>query len=137
MNDISKKEEMQIEEMKASRKEASSASELMQKKLQNFLLLYYQGYLKGEIAIEPKIRAVFLQLVKQDEDFVFKVRMMQLDYLNLKNRDLEGEWNEDNEELFPKIAILEKPVDVHRKKTLADYKETILDLIKSSSELRS
>ncbi len=129
MNDLSKKEETQIEEINASRKEPSSSSELLQKKLENFLLLYYQGYLKGETVIEPEIRAAFLSLVKQDEDFAFKVRMMQLDYLKLENSELEGKWNEATEELFPKVAILEKPVDEHRKKSLTDYKETILGLV--------
>lgn len=137
MNDLSKKEETKIEESSASRKEASSSSELLQKKLENFLLLYFQAYLKGETAIEPVIRVAFLSIVKQDEDFAFKVRMMQLDYLKLENSELEGEWNEDKEDLFPKVAVVERYLDAHRKKTITVYKETILDLLKSSGELSS
>lgn len=129
MNDLSKKEETKIEETRASKKEVMASSELLQKKLENFLLLYYQAYLKGETAIEHEIRAAFLGIVKQDEDFAFKVRMMQLDYLKLENSELEGEWNEATEELFPKIAVVEKPVDAPRKKILTNYKETILDLL--------
>ena len=137
MNDLSKKEETQIEETSTSKKEASIASELLQKKLENFLLLYYQAYLKGETTIEPEIRAAFLSIVQQDQDFAFKVRMLQLDYLKLENLELEGEWNEVTEELFPEVATVEQSVDADRKKTLTDYKETILDLLKSSGELRS
>ncbi|TMM59058.1 hypothetical protein FEE95_06385 [Maribacter algarum] len=136
MNDLSKKE-VQIGEIKARNKEVSASSDVFQKKLENLLILYYQGYLKGETEIEPEIRTTFLHLVKQDEEFAFKVRMLQLDYLKLENSELEGEWNEATEELFPKTAILEKPVDVHREKTLTDYKETIFELLKSTSELRS
>lgn len=131
MNDLSKKEETRIEERKASGKEvvASGELELLQKKLQNYLLLYYQAYLKGETVIESEIRLAFLSLVKQDEDLAFKVRMMQLDYLKLEDIELEGEWNETTEELFPKVTVIEKPIDVHRSKTLTDYKETILELL--------
>ena len=137
MNDLSKKEEMQIEETSASRKEASASSELLQKKLVNFLLLYYQGYLKGEIAIEPEIRAALLSLIKQDQDFAFKVRMMQLDYLKLENRKLEGEWNEDEEELFPEVEVVEQTINEERKSILTNYRETIIELLKSTSELRT
>lgn len=137
MNDLSKKEETQIEENRASKKEASASSGLLRKKLENFLLLYYQGYLKGEITIEPDIRTPFFNLVKRDQEFAFKVRMLQLDYLQLENRRLEGVWNEASEELFPKVATVENPVDVHRKKTLSKYKQAILELLNSSGELRS
>lgn len=129
MNDLSKKEEKQIEETKASGKEVVASSELLQKKLQNFLLLYYQAYLKGETAVEPEIRSTFLNLVKQDQDFAFKVRMMQLDYLKLENSELEGEWNEATEELFPKVEVTEQPITEERKSTLTDYRETILELV--------
>ncbi len=137
MNDLSKKEEIKIEETKASGKEVTATSELLQKKLENFLLLLYQGYLKGEIPIEPEIRVAFLNLVKQDPDFAFKVRMLQLDYLQLENSELEGMWNEATEELFPKVTIAEQPVDEQRKKTLTEYKGTIHELLNSSGELRS
>lgn len=129
MNDLSKKEETKIEETGASRKEASSSSELLQQKLENFLLLYYQAYLKGETVIEPGIRTAFFNLIQQDQDFTFKVRMLQLDYLKLENIELEGEWDEATEELFPKIDALKKPIDAHRTKTLMDYRETILQLL--------
>ena len=129
MNDLSKKEETQIEETKASGKEVVASSELLQKKLQNFLLLYYQAYLKGETAVEPEIRSTFLNLVKQDQDFAFKVRMMQLDYLKLENSQLEGKWNEATEELFPKVEVTEQPITEERKNTLSDYRETILELV--------
>lgn len=135
MNDLSKKEETRIEERKASGKEVVASSELLQKKLQNYLLLYYQAYLKGETVIESEIRSAFLSLVKQDEDLAFKVRMMQLDYLKLEDSELEGEWNEDKEELFP--DVVEQPIDAQRKNTLTEYKETILNLLKSTSEFRS
>jgi hypothetical protein len=129
MNDLSKKEETKIEASDAVRKEASASNELLQKKLESFLLLYYQAYLKGETVVEPKIRSAFLSLVKQDQDLAFKVRMLQLDYLKLEHIELEGEWNEANEELFPEIAIIENPIAAHRKNTIAEYKKAILDLI--------
>lgn len=136
MNDLSKKEETKIEETGAVRKEASLANELLQKKLESFLLLYYQAYLKGETLIEPKIRTAFLNLIRQDQDLAFKVRMLQLDYLKLKHIQLEGEWNEAKEELFPKMDAIDKPIDVHRKNIIAKYKEAILELL-VSGELRS
>ena len=129
MNDLSKKEETKIEETKASRKEASASNELLQKKLESYLLLYYQAYLKGETVVEPEIGTAFLSLVKQDQDLAFKVRMLQLDYLKLEHIELEGEWNEAKEELFPEIAIIEIPIAADRKNTIVAYKETILDLI--------
>ena len=129
MNDLSKKEEIKIEASGAVRKEASSSNELLQKKLESFLLLYYQAYLKGETVVEPEIRTAFLSLIQQDQDLAFKVRMLQLDYLKLEHIELEGEWNDSKEELFPEIAIVEKPISAERKKTLAEYKESILDLI--------
>lgn len=129
MNDLSKKEETKIEATGAVRKEASSSNELLQKKLESFLLLYYQAYLKGETGVEPEIRTAFLSLIQQDQDLAFKVRMLQLDYLKLEHIELEGEWDEAKEELFPEIAIIENPIAADRKNTIVAYKETILDLI--------
>lgn len=116
MNDLSKKKERRIEETKASKKEGSGSNGLLQKKLENFLLLFYQGYLKGETTVDSEIRSAFLSLVKQDEELAFKARMMQLDYLKLENLELEGRWNEATEELFPDIDFLEKPIDESRKR---------------------
>lgn len=127
MNDLSKKEEIHIEE----KAKASPSNSLLQKKLESYLLLLYQGYLKGETDIEPEIRGAFLSSVKQDEDLALKVRMLQLDLLNLKDIALEGEWNEGNEELFPKVTIVETRVVASRKKQLVNYKETILEIVKS------
>ncbi|MFK7811787.1 MAG: hypothetical protein AB8B59_04785 [Maribacter sp.] len=129
MNDLSKKEETKIEATGAVRKEASSSNELLQNKLESFLLLYYQAYLKGETVVEPEIRAAFLSLIQQDQDLAFKVRMLQLDYLKLEHIELEGEWNDSKEDLFPKIDAIDKPIAAHRKNTIEEYKETILDLI--------
>lgn len=129
MNDLSKKDETKIKAATASKKEASSTNALLQRKLESFLLLYYQAYLKGETVIEPKIRSAFLSVVQQDQDFAFKVRMLQTDYLKVENLELEGIWDETSEELFPKIALVEQPVTAHRKKVISDYKETILDLV--------
>jgi hypothetical protein len=129
MNDLSKKEKTKIEATGAVRKVASSSNELLQKKLESFLLLYYQAYLKGETAIEPEIRTAFFNLIQEDQDLAFKVRMLQLDYLKLEHIELEGEWKEVKEELFPEIAIIKNPIAADRKNTLTEYKETILDLI--------
>ena len=137
MNDLSKKEETKIEATGAVRKEASMANELLQKKLESFLLLYYQAYLKGETAIEPEIRTAFFNLIQQDQDLAFKVRMLQLDYLKLEHIELEGEWNDAKEELFPKIDAIDKPIAADRKNTIDGYKETVLDLLGLSGELGS
>ena len=127
MNNLSKKEEMHIEK----KAKALSSNTAQQKKLESYLLLLYQGYLKGETDIALETREAFLSFVKQDEDLALKVRMLQLDLLNLENIDLEGEWNETTEELFPKIDFVDTPVEEHRTKALTDYKETILEILES------
>ena len=131
MNDLSDKEETQIE-VKDSKKETSASSELLQKKLESYLLLYYQAYLKRETSIEPAIRLAFLNSVKQDEALAFKVRMLQLDYLNLENVELEGTWDEKEETLFPlQEAETLKQISDERKKTLVSYQETIAQLLRA------
>lgn len=137
MNDLSNKEETKIEKTGTVRKEASPSNELLQKKLESFLLLYYQAYLKGETSIEPEISAAFLKLIQHDQDLAFKVRLLQLDYLKLEHIELEGKWNEAKEELFPKIDAIDKSIAKDRKNSLVAYKETILDLLVLSGELRS
>ena len=131
MNDLSKKEETKIEKTGVSKKKASGSNELLHKKLENFLLLYYQAYLKGETAIESEIRAAFLSLVKKDEDFALKVRMLQLDYLYLENVDMEGAWDEATEELFPEVEVVDKPLDEARENTLIVYKKKVFELLRS------
>ena len=133
MNDLSKKEETQLEE----KAKASSSSTLLRKRLESYLLLLYQGYLKGETDMAPEIRSVFLNFVKQDEALAFKVRMLQLDYLNLEHVELEGAWNETTETLFPEVEAVDKPLVAEREKILSEYKEIILEMLNSSSELRS
>lgn len=128
MNDLSKKEATPIEE-----KATPSANALLQKKLESYLLLSYQAYLKGETAIAPEIRTAFLSLVKQDKELALKVRMLQLDFLHLENLALEGPWNEATEVLFPKVEALDKPLDEGRQNTLNEYRDTILELLNSSS----
>jgi len=103
MNDLSKKEETHIEE-----KASSTTNTLLQKKLESFLLLSYQAYLKGETTIAPEIRTAFVNLVKQDEELALKVRMLQLDLLKLENVELEGPWDEATEALFPKVETPDK-----------------------------
>ena len=85
----------------------------------------------------PEIRSVFLNFVKQDEALAFKVRMLQLDYLNLEHVELEGAWNETTETLFPEVEAVDKPLVAEREKILSEYKEIILEMLNSSSELRS
>ncbi|MEP3210746.1 MAG: hypothetical protein ABJN95_16205 [Maribacter sp.] len=128
MNDLSKKEATPKED-KATTKENS----LLQKKLESYLLLSYQAYLKGETVLAPEIRTAFLSRVKQNEELAFKVRMLQLDYLHLENLVLEGPWDELTELLFPKIEALDKPLEEGRQHTLDEYSDTILALLNSSS----
>jgi len=133
MNDLSKKQEIHIEE----KAKISPSNTLLKKKLESVLLLVYQGYLRGETDIETETRAAFLNLVKQDEEFALKIRMLQLDLLSLENVELEGEWNEFKDILFPIIEGASEPVAEARKKQLTDYKETISDLLESSGEFGS
>jgi len=137
MNDLSKKTEEEVSRAIPSGNDEHASEEHYGKKLDAYLLLIYQAYLKKETQLEPKIKTTLLARVKRDKDFAFKVRMMQLDYLNLKTRELEGEWNEANEVLFPIIQAVSKPVDEYRKKIITSYKETIIDLLESSSKLSS
>ena len=113
------------------------SEELYHKKLDAHLSLLYQAYLKKETLVEAEIKTALLGRVKQDEDFAFKIRMMQLDYLKLENKVLEGEWNETTDVLFPIIEVASELTDENRKKILIGYKETIFELLKSSSEFSS
>jgi len=137
MNELSKKEDAQIEGTNSLQKEAASSQGVLQKKLENFLVLLYQKYLKGETTIEPQIQSAFLSLVQKNEDLAIKVRMMQLDYLKLENVSLEGKWNTAKEKLFPAIDFVEKPLDARREKIITNYKETIFKILKSSGEFSS
>jgi len=127
MNDLSKKEEIHIKE-----KATATTSALLQKKLESYLLLLYQGYLKGETDIDSEIRTHFLSSVKQNEELALKVRMLQLDYLHLENVELEGEWDETTEKLFPEVEAVDKPLDEAREKMLIEYKESIVELLGST-----
>jgi len=137
MNDLSKKTEEEISKAIPSGKVEHPSEEQLLKKLDAYLLLIYQAYLKKETQLEPETKTALLNSVKQDEDFALKVRMMQLDYLNFENIELEGEWNEAKEVLFPIIDATLSSLDEHRRKTIAGYKEIISDLLKSSSEFSS
>jgi len=87
MNDLSKKTEEEVSRAIPSGNDEHASEEHYGKKLDAYLLLIYQAYLKKETQLEPKIKTTLLARVKRDKDFAFKVRMMQLDYLNLKTRN--------------------------------------------------
>ncbi|MEX0287605.1 MAG: hypothetical protein AB3N14_00705 [Flavobacteriaceae bacterium] len=107
-----------------------STSELFYKKLTSHLLLLYQCYLKGETILEPEIKMAIWRMMKFDEKFPIKIRMVQQDYLNADVLDLEAEWDDVKEVLFPKDPLkLEKPLNKKQKEIIREYKDTVNELL--------
>lgn len=132
MNDLSRKKEEEISGVISSGKGAKASGEAYYKKLSSYLLLIYQAYLKKETQLEPEIKASLFRMIKLNQDFPLKIRMVQMDYLNPENEISAGEWDEKKENLFPwegLETLLSLPKD--REKTIAGYKETILQLLKT------
>lgn len=132
MNDLSKKREEEISGETSSGKDTQASGQGYYKKLSSYLLLIYQAYLKKETQLEPQIKASLFRMVKLNQDFPLKIRMLQMDYLHPENEISAGEWDETKEILFP-WEDLEIPLSLseERGKTIDNYKETIIELLKS------
>lgn len=137
MNDLSKKKEEELSGAIPSGSHSFASEEHYYKKLDAYLLLVYQAYLKKETQVEAETKTALRVRVKQDPELALKVRMMQLDYLAIEPLEMDGEWNEASDVLFPEIEASSKAIDEARKMIIADYKETISTLLESSNELSS
>ena len=107
-----------------------TTSQLFYKKLSAYLLLLYQSYLKGETILEPEIKMALWRMIKFNEEFPTKIRMTQLDYLNVEVAHLDADWDEAKDILFPKEETLpQKPIKPEREKTIKGYKEAVAELL--------
>lgn len=135
MNDLHEKTSGDFDESEVTgnaHKEARKRSDtqLLYKKLEVYLVLLYQAYLKKDTLIEPEIKAAIWRMVKLREGFPTKIRMMQLDYLNIETENFDGEWNEIEDSLFPiKDFELLESLTPERKKQILEYKEVVFELL--------
>ena len=109
-----------------------TTSELFYKKLAAYLLLLYQSYLKRETELEPEIKMALWRMLKFNKEFPVKIRMTLLDYLNSDELDLEAEWDDIKDVLFPIEELeLKKPLKRERNKMIIEYKEAVTELLAS------
>ena len=133
MNDLSKKTEEEISGIISSGNGKQALEHGYYKKLEAYLLLLYQAYLKKETQLEPEIKSSLFRLVKLNQDFPPKIRMLQMEYLNPENEIAEGEWDESKEVLFPwEDSETKSSLSEARENTITAYKETIMQLLQSS-----
>jgi hypothetical protein len=133
MNDLSKKREEEISGETPSGKGRQASEQGYYKKLGAYLLLVYQAYLNKETQLEPEIKSSLFRMVKLNPEFPLKIRMIQMEYLNPEDKIAAGEWDESKENLFPwEDTEIMRPLSAERKKTIAVYKEVILQLLQSS-----
>ena len=109
-----------------------STSELFYKKLMTYLLLLYQSYLKGETVLEPKIKMAIWRMLKFDKEFPIKIKMAQQEYLTTDALDLEADWDDVKEVLFPGEKLqAKKPLEKEKEDIIKEYKETVTQLLAS------
>ncbi len=102
------------------------------RKLQAYLLLLYQSYLKNEATLEPDIRMAIWRMLRFDQEFLAKIQMAQQFYLSADNVKLDDDWDEVKERLFPyKSNEIEEAVGIKTEKLIAGYKEVVSELLQS------
>ncbi len=104
---------------------------LRYKKLAAYLLLLYPSYLKGETSLEPEVKMALWRMAKFDKTFLAKVRIAQLEYLDMDLRTLEADWDPSKDNLFPlRETGAGMQLSPERKKLLMEYKTEILQLLR-------
>ena len=138
MNDLSKEREAilkTIQEGGNSRHtEATSAQiPLHYRKLQMYLLLLYQAYLRAEVELEPALKMALWRMVQFNEGFRQKVEQTQFDILQKRPDAIPTDWELAKEVLFPIAAsVTTTPIAASKEKILTEYKETANQLLDHS-----
>jgi len=130
MNDLHEKRENDFYGSEKTENSPHEEKRLYYKKLSAYLLLGYQAYLKNETVLEPEIKAAIWRMVKLQEDFPIKIRMLQLDLLSYETDTIDGEWNEVKDSLFPvKDAEVLASLTAERATQIQEYKDVIFELL--------
>lgn len=130
MNDLREKNDDTPDRAEATGENAHEASQAHYEKLEAYLLLLYQAYLKKEALLEPEIKAVIWRMVQFRKDFPMKIRMLQLELLNYESDNFDEAWDEVKDSLFPikDFELLDTLKD-ERKERIVQYKVEIFKLL--------
>ena len=128
MNDLDKNSK--IKPRKNNNSEQTSSDITQAKKLETYLILLYQAYLKGETDVEPVIKASIFRRVHLDQEFALKIRIIQSDYIDNGRKNFQGEWNNEHEILFAKVEPKKvKSLSKERQDAIRSYKAEVLKLL--------
>jgi len=134
MNDLREKSDDTSEGAETTGENPQAIARLYYKKLEVYLSLLYQAYLKKEIVLDAEIKAAIWRMVQLQEDFPMKIRMLQLELLGYETDDFDGPWDTVKDSLFPiKDFELLGTSTAERKKEIQDYKKEVFKLLKLSS----
>ena len=130
MNDLHEKKANDLDGSEKNGHDPQEAMRSYYKKFSAYLLLLYQAYLKKETLLDPEIKAAIWRMVKLQEDFPVKIRMLQLDLLGYETETIDGEWDAVKDRLFPikDIAILDA-IPAERATQIKEYKDVIFELL--------
>jgi len=104
------------------------------KKVETYLLLLYQAYLRGETRLEPNLQMAVWRKVKLHADFPTKIRLAQLQCLEISSDDIDAPWDIAKEKLFPEKDInFNVVVPKEQENIIKGYKEKIKTLLITNS----
>lgn len=135
MNDLFKKRETILKNlleggMVSDKDGEDTAMELFYGKLEAYLLLLYQSYLKGETVLEPKIRMALWRMVQFKEEFRAKIQLTQLNILARGQNKIGTNWDDSKDNLFPVDELkARKPPTAEQERHIEEYKEIVLGLL--------
>lgn len=110
-----------------------STTELYYKKLNAYLLLLYQTYLRGETVLEAEIKMAIWRMVLLNKDFHSKIKMLHLDYLKKDITNLDAPWEEAEDILFPmEESIALKSLNKGKVNLIKEYKDAVSALLASN-----
>jgi len=134
MNDLREKNDEDQDGAEMTGEDPRETSRLYYKKLEAYLFLIYQAYLKKETLLKPEIKAAIWRMVQLQEDFPVKIRMMQLELLSYETDNFDGEWNQIKDSLFPvKDDEILDSLSAEREGQIQAYKDAIFELLGESS----
>ena len=133
MNDLREKNEEDQNGAEMTGADPRETSQMYYKKLEAYLLLLYQAFLKKEALLEPEIKAAIWRRVQLQEDFPIKIRMLQLELLSYETDNFDGEWNQVKDSLFPvKDDKVLDSVPEERSTQIQEYKNVVFELLQST-----
>ncbi len=129
MNDLSKEREAILKNIQEGsnarpREAAGVETPLHYRKLQTYLLLLYQAYLRAETALEPALKMGVWRMVQLDEGFRLKIEQTQFDILKKRSDTIVSDWEQAKDVLFP-LEISETAVQgtTSKENIFGEYKE--------------